>query len=262
MMDSLLSLPTLLGCLIVMGIAIAIGVATYLGSHQFLFRGHPANLGDATRTLFLAVGLLVGLFLSLTFSEVVIELNTIERAVEREAVAISDVYHGLERFGAEPTRSIREDLIVYTQAVIDKDWPALANDSLSEATEAQLRKVELTVLQLEATSLVQERAWDRIIGDVDLISDYRLSRLEQALAQPPLFLVVVIFGFFVTMLCLGLHEPSRPLIVLVALYMAFVGLVIYLILAFSDPFQGAPGVDTAPLEYVLGDMREDIRRVR
>lgn len=262
MVDSILSLPTLLGCLIVMAVAIAVGVTTYLASHQFLFRRHPANLGDSTRSLFLATGLLVGLFLSLTFAEVVTELNTIERAVEREAVAISDSYHGLERFGAEQTRAIREGLIAYTEAVIDKDWPALADDGLSELTEAQLRRIELEVVQLEATSFIQERSWDRIIGDIDLISDYRLSRLEQALAPPPFFLIVVVFGFFVTMVCLGLHEPAGPLVVLVAFYMAFVGLVIYLILAFSDPFQGMPGVDTAPLEYVLRDMREDLQRLQ
>ena len=57
------------------------------------------------------------------------------------------------------------------------------------------------------------------------------------------------------MVCFGLYRPLGPLVVLVSLYVFFVGLVLYLILAFSDPFQGIPGVDTAPLDYPIDRMK-------
>jgi hypothetical protein len=39
------------------------------------------------------------------------------------------------------------------------------------------------------------------------------------------------------MACFGIYRPQAPLVVLVLLYSIFVGLVLCLILIFSDPFQ-------------------------
>lgn len=95
----------------------------------------------------------------------------------------------------------------------------------------------------------------RIIEDVDAIPDYRLSRLEHALAKPPFFLLVVFFAFLVTMVFFGVHRPSIVIISLVSMYTILVGLVLHLILAYSDPFQGMIGIDPTSLEYVLERMR-------
>lgn len=112
------------------------------------------------------------------------------------------------------------------------------------------------MLHLDAQNPIQEILRSRIIVDVDMITDFRLSRLQQALAKPPFFMIVVIFGFLVTMACFGLYKPQVVTVVLVTMYMFLLGLVIYLILAFSDPFQGMPGVDPSPFESVLEKMEK------
>lgn len=65
--------------------------------------------------------MLVGLMLSLAFAEVVVQLRAIENAVEREAVAVSDIFDDLQRFGGPEARSAQSLLIDYTQAVVDDD---------------------------------------------------------------------------------------------------------------------------------------------
>ena len=74
------------------------------------------------------IGILVSLFLSLTFADVVLELNQIEASVEREAVLIEDMYGDLSRFDSDRARRSKTLLVDYTQAVISHDWTALAND--------------------------------------------------------------------------------------------------------------------------------------
>ncbi len=93
--------------------------------------------------------------------------------------------------------------------------------------------------------------------DVDVISDTRLLRLHNALAQPPVYLHVIIFGFLVTMACFGAYRPQAPLLVLVTLYTSFIGLVVYLILSLSDPFQGTIGVDPTNLEQLVEKLRSE-----
>jgi hypothetical protein len=187
----------------------------------------------------------------LTFADVVLELNQIETAIEREAVMTEDIYHDLGRYNSSRARRAQALLVDYVHAVIDHDWPALANDKLSEEARELFAQLENEVLHLEDDTELQEILRSRIISDVDLISDLRLVRLEQALAKPPLFLVVVVFGFLVTMVCFGAHQPSRRTVTLLSLYTLLIGLVIYLILAYSDPFQGATGIEPVSLEYVL-----------
>ena len=138
--------------------------------------------------------------------------------------------------------------------MIDDDRPALAKDNLSQRTGALKRELAKTVSKLKPTTPRQEMLWSRIMADVDQISYYRLARLDTALAEPPVYVIVILFGFFVTMACFGAYQPQGPLVVLVLLYTVFVGLVLFLILTLSDPYQGI-GVQPDSFEHSLEIMR-------
>lgn len=56
------------------------------------------------------------------------------------------------------------------------------------------------------------------------------------------------------MACFGAYRPHVSLIVLVSLYTAFIGLVIYLIMSLSDPFHGANIVEPTPFKHAVDDL--------
>lgn len=254
LLEELLNLPPFLGCLILIAIIVVVGLVIYLSSCKILFKGEHDTLGDATRTIFLAVNLLVGLFLSLTLNDVANNVSNIEDIVGREATAISDVYHGLKHIDSPLSGDIQLQLIDYTKALIEEEWPSLANDRLGHQAELLLRKIGSNLHLLETHSKMEDRSWMRISEDLDSISNYRLERLHYALAPTPFFLLVVICGMVVVMICLGVYRPTQSLVILVSFYLSFVGLTIYLILSLSDPFQGIPGVDHASLKNVLTEL--------
>ena len=97
----------------------------------------------------------------------------------------------------------------------------------------------------------QEKLWSFIVADIDALSDHRFIRLDAALAKPPIYICVIIFGFLVTMECFGAYRPQGPLVALVSLYTVFVGLVLFLIVKLSDPFQGDIGVAPTAFEYLV-----------
>jgi hypothetical protein len=236
-----------------------VGLVVYLVFYKFISKYQSYDLKDPTSSLFRVVGLLVSLMLSLAFSEVIAELRTINNAVEREAVAISDTFENLKLFDIERTREIRTTLVEYTQAVIDDDWPALANDKLSQRTGALKRQLTEAVLNLEPATSNQEKLWSLIVADLDVISDHRFIRLDSALEKPPVFVYVIIVGFLITMACFGAYRPQAPLVVLVSLYTLFVGLVLFLIVKLSDPFQGDIGVAPTAFEYLVEALQSKIR---
>jgi hypothetical protein len=251
LIEQILHLPVIAGGFVLMAITTLIGLLVYYLSFRFLASSQTKEARRATSGLFRVIGVLVSLFLSLTFADVMLELNQIEASVEREAVMLEDIHRDLGRYNTARALKAQTLLVEYIQGVIQYDWPALANDKLSKEVREILLQLEYEVLYLEDETEVQQILRPRIISDVSLVYELRLTRLEQALAKPPLFLIVVVFGFLITMACFGPHPPNRLTVGLLAMYTSLIGLVIYLILAFSDPFQGSTGIDPASLKYVL-----------
>lgn len=186
--EFLLSLSDWLGGLISIVFTTAVGLGVYLISHKLIAKYKKGELIEPAGSLFKVVGILVGLMLSLAFGEIIIEWRNIQNSIKGEAVAISDTFIGLQQYDLEGTKSTREVLIDYIQAVVDDDWPALADDKLSERARALGRQVLEEVLNLEPANPTQELLKSRILNDVDRISDFRLNRLNAALAQPPVYL--------------------------------------------------------------------------
>ena len=228
-----------------------LGIWVYIVSYKLIQKSKDVRLKDPINGLFRMVGILVSLMLSLAFGEVIVEWKAIKNAIDREAVAISDTYINLEYYDSEGTREIRAILIDYAQAVIDDDWPAMANDQLGQRTSALKRRFTQKAIELKPSNSTQKEIRSHIIADIDTMSDYRLIRLNHSMAKPPVYVLVIIFGFLVCMACFGAYQPQLPLIVLVSLFTLFIGMVLYLILAMSDPFQGGVIIDPTPFEYLI-----------
>ena len=251
MVDFILSLSTWAGCIVVMGFTVVTGFVVYISSYKLISKQKREDMKDSTTNLFRVVGMLVSLMLALAFSEVIIETRTIRKAIQSEAAAISDVFGVLKLFDSEGTRDIQTIVVDYTQAIIDDDWPAMADGRLSQRVENLRTQIAKGVLNLKPTTPAQDKMVWYMIDDIDALSNHRVIRLDAALAKAPVYLYVIIFGFLVTMACFGVYRPQAPLMVLVTFYTVFVGLVLYLILALSEPFQSGIGVSPAPFEYLV-----------
>lgn len=257
MVKFVLSMPGWSGVVIAMALTTACGLLVYGIAYKLIRSYQSYELKDPISSLFRLVGILVSLMLSLAFSEVIAERKAIRHAVDREAVAISDILMVLQLYDREGTREIQKILIDYTQALIDDDWPAMASDHFGQRTTALKWQISAMVLGLQPANINQKACKQAILVDIDAISDYRLIRLNHALAPPPVYIFVIIFGFLISMACFGAYRPQVPLLALVSLYTAFIGLVIYLILSLSDPFHGANIVDPTPFKHLLEAFRSN-----
>ena len=104
MIDFLLSLSTWAGCGVTMVSTAVLGLVVYVVSYKLITKYKSDDLKDPTGNLFRVVGMLVSLMLSLAFGDVIVELVQIRNAVEREVLAIADVYNGPELFDIERTQ--------------------------------------------------------------------------------------------------------------------------------------------------------------
>jgi hypothetical protein len=222
----------------------------HFAASRRLTKSERDNVKDAALSLFRGLAILVSLLLSLAFGDVISELVQIRNTVKREALAIKELDNYLKLYGVEKTSEIRTLLVAYAQSVIDDDWPALANDRLGQRTDKVAQQLTKAALDLAPANPLQEKLYPRIMGELDLMSDYRFMRVENALSGPPFFLHVVLFGFGIQMACFEVYRPQTPINWLILIYSLFIGLILYLILTLSDPFQGI-GVEPTAFEILI-----------
>jgi len=252
--DFILSVPDWAGALVAVLFSTAVGLGVYWLSSRLVERYQGADLKQAAQSLLFALGIFIALMLSLAFGEAVSEWRDVQNAIKDEAIAISDTFEALERFD-QNTDPARIAVLDYVQAVIDDDWPALADDSLGDQAGELRKRLVVEALALEPASPGEEEVMSRLLDDLDSMSDARQSRLAAALAQPPLYTYVVFVAFIINMAFFGVYRPQPLLLGFVSLFTGLVGLVLYLILDLSDPFQGIISVDPKPLVNLLEVMR-------
>ena len=255
MIEFVLAMPWLVGAGVTMTLATACGLLVYGLAYRFISYFKRYELKDSIVSLFRMVGILVSLMLSLGFNEVMAEWKAIRNAIDREAVAISDVYVAMHLYDAEEAREVQKVVIDYIQAIVDDDWPAMAQNRLGQRASVLRIRISKMVSRLVPTNTFQKELKASIISDLDAISDFRMIRLNHTLSKRPVYVFVIIFGFLVSMACFGAYRPQVPLIALVSLYTAFIGLVLYLVISLSDPFHGGYTIDPIPFERLIETLR-------
>lgn len=242
MVDQLLDLPDWLGGSLTVLLTTAVGLLCYLVSYQLIFKYQSADLKGPASSLFRVIGILLSLMLSLAFGEVIVEWRDIQNSNKGEVMAIADLSYGLRSYESASALETHQLLVYYLEAVIEDDWPALADDRIGEKTRELISEVARNIREIEASTPIQATLKNQMLADIDRLYDYRRTRLINTLAQPPVYTFVIIIGFLITMSCFGVYQPQGPLIALVMLYTALVGIILYLILSLSDPFQGSVGI--------------------
>lgn len=251
MIEALLSLPDIAGGLVMVAVATLMGISVYLVSHRLIYRYQSSDLKDPASGLFRVVGILLSLVLSLAFGEVIVEWRDIQKSIKGEVMDIADLSVNLEQFDQELVGEHQALLIDYAQSIIDDDWPALAQDSIGQTSRKLLRQLAKSINNLEPETPTQEILKAQMMSDIERLYDFRRTRLNNTLSQPPVYTFVIIIGFIITVICFGVYKPQGPLIVLLSLYTAFIGVVLYLILSLSDPFQGEIGISPHLFENLV-----------
>lgn len=77
MLEFVMNLPTFFGAAVLMFLTAAAGLLTYWLSKKYVFSTRTAETKDAASSAFRVIGILLSLFLSLTFADVLIEVMAI-----------------------------------------------------------------------------------------------------------------------------------------------------------------------------------------
>jgi len=248
--QSLVGLPPVIGGTIFAAAAVVTGLGTYAGARIIVGKQAIFENNNLAMQLFRVVGTLLVLLLSLTFADVRIETGAIRNSVDVEAGLLGDTFKNLDTFDSAEAEAITAQLVEYIDAVIEDEWEAMRRGEIAENVIDLFRNIEIAVLTLETTTPLQEELHRQIIDDIDAVSDSRLLRLTKISKTVPVFLYVALLAFLWSNAMLSVFTPRNKAVFFIGGYCAFVGIVVYVILAMSSHFEGIGAVTPDSLEYL------------
>lgn len=260
MLTQFLNLPVSLGLTIFVLFIILLGLAAYIVVRKLV----PATISEETKnvanSIFRISGALLGLLLSLTFTDIRSEITRVKDSVELEAAQIADMYNDLEHYDSEDAKELRQKLIVFTKTILDEEWIKLEESRGNSKAWQLFGELQLGVLNLMPENARQKALVTRLLQDLDEISDYRQERFYHAKKDPPIYVFIALFGFMITMSLFCVHPPKTTSMIFMSMFSAFVGVVMYFSLAMSQPFDGPMSVSPRPFEVVYKDFVSDMQQ--
>ena len=178
-----------------------------------------------------------------------------QHAVSNEAAAIITTARYSATF-PEPMRSeIRDQLYLYTQSVVNDEWPMMQGD---ENVNVFASTRAITALQSTWNIIEQQNEPNAVTaGALNNVSNLTQPRILRIMSReggiPDYFWLILLLGSTaVIFLSLILHVEDRKLhFTLVITLTCSIAICLWLIAVMNNPFGGSLQVSSSPLKYAL-----------
>jgi len=177
MIDAIMNLNPVFGISVSAVLLVIIGFIPYLVGRLLLAKHVDMKAENVATLLYRSVGILLGLMLSLSFIETRSEYVKIQNSVELEEKEITELGRDLVRLGSNDSKQLLSKLIEYTKTVISEEWSELAAGRQSQKALGLYEEIENGILAIKLDSPFQKDLKNRLLKDIDEISDHRTTRV-------------------------------------------------------------------------------------
>jgi hypothetical protein len=247
--------------IILVGFAFVVGTVAFTLAIYMLMRWiagerHDDHTKDLAGSVMGRVAALHGLILALIFAQEMIDYQNLRSQVSSEAGAIEDIYFDAERYGKDTWKEIRESVYTYIDIVIAVEWAELGTtDQLSVKAWKAWGDVYTAILDLTPETEKEKSLRDHMLTSIHNISDLRLSRENHgADSTEGMFWFAAVCGIFFIALGYYTFPPRRVNIILLSLFGAYTGVILFFIYSFSNPFDGPGAVRPMAMIRLQGEL--------
>jgi hypothetical protein len=249
------SLPLWQLILLVVIIPTAIAMAAQLSIRRWVGVDKLVRNNEIAGFKFATVGVIYAVLLAFVVIAVWEKFSQAQDAVTEEAGAIAALHHFTE--GKEPaTAAMQAAIAKYLRATIDDEWPAMAREGESPATDHALDALYQATIALNQSGTMGTASMAEIFRLVDEVTAARRVRLHLATGLVPNVIWIALFmGALLTVgftLFFGSENPVAQVSMTGVLsVLVTTGLVV--ILSIDHPFTGPVYIHPEPLALVLAD---------
>jgi hypothetical protein len=203
------------------------------------------------------IGVLYAVALGLMVVGVQSSYEDVEGGVVQEAKQVSDLYRNLEAM-PDPARTQMQGLTSrYLDAVITKEFPAVAKDQRSEPTWRLADSLVRSIITYEPTTEHAKAVYPTVLDLANKMLDQRRERLYLGTSGVgTVTWMVVLIGALITIGVAWFFYALTPKThyMLVGTMSAMFGLMIFLIVALDHPLWGTMSVQPEALQTVQANI--------
>jgi hypothetical protein len=187
------------------------------------------------------------------------DFGAAEVNVDNEANSLSNLYRVAEGLPTRQRDQIQTLARNYADAVINKDWPAMAADQTPEGSHAINQAMWSALMTVKDASQTEVTAEDHAISELSAMSEHRRVRiLQNAYRLPTVLWCVLIIGGAVTIASASMFGSANTVLHALQVF-AFSLLIALALVAIADidrPFQGSVHVSVFAFERAQQGMKE------
>jgi hypothetical protein len=241
--------------LFVVACAVAAAVASHIVSRLVSLEARLNHYAVGSQ-VFLQLGVMFAVLLAFVFSEVWGEYNTADQAINGECGALHGAAMLANALPNAAGRPVNRAIIVYTNAVVEKEWPLMAKRQRSPEAAQDFRVAFDLAARLHSTQPSDVAIQGQMLSLLSQAHAYRETRTFQVRRNLPMAMWVVLsvlaaflIGF---VLFAGIEGPGHMLFA-----SAFTGctvMVLVLVRLLDFPFEGALTLSNGDFVKVLGEV--------
>lgn len=216
---------------------------------RWLTGGDPeAKDRDLASSVIFRISALHGLILALVFAQEMVEYQQLRFESTIEANAIADIYNDARRYGTEDSDLIRRAVATYLDVVVGEEWETLSTTGrLSGVAWGHWHVAYGAVLDLDARTPRQESLRDHMLEQIHTISATRVKRESHTDgAYSGMFWFAAVSGVVFIALAYYSFPPERYNVLLISMFGAFTGIILFFIYAFSNPYSPPGAIHAGP----------------
>jgi hypothetical protein len=256
------TMPLWLSAILLIGLPTVIAMAGPVVIRRFVQLDKLRTNNEVAGFKFATVGVIYAVLLAFAVIVVWEKFNEAETNVAREAGAAATVFRLLEGLAAEDSGPMKQAMIAYLNATVDKDWPAMEHGRASPDVTRALSNVYTTLLNARSGEPVDPVLLAELLRQLDELSAGRRSRLVASTGTvPPILWYVLFSGAIITLaftFFFGTPNLRAQTMMTAALsILIFSGLLT--VVSIDHPFAGSVKVHPDALEFVLRDIADGTR---
>lgn len=241
--------PIIIGSLVVFAIAGLLLVRRFVLPHLGIGTEDSEFGGALVQSVMVFYGLSVGLIAVSVFQT----YSEVERITTKEATSLAGLYRDVSGYPDPIRESLQDRLREYTRYVIDEAWPSQQRGEIHAGGVERMNRFQAELIAFDPATEGQKILHAETLAAYNRMVDVRRERIDSVrTALPGVMWIVIVLGAAISLSSAFFFkvEDVRLHAILVGLLATFIGLVIFMILAFDRPFIGDLGLSSEPYQLI------------
>ena len=255
-MEFLLKLPPLSGSLVAISLILVCTWVLLIGSHIFFGGKRPKEMKTYVQQMAVRIGTMHALVVALVFSILTGELKKLHTLSDTEAISAANIYFVLKGNQSKEAAELRSLIPIYLKTVLEKDWKVMSRKPHDLPAWKLIGKMQETTLNWKISTRTDEMLKGYVFDNLNTMAENRNKRIIEWQADlPPVFWVIAILGYFLTIIPFLVIELNKRRFLVVSCYATIIGILFYGISVLDKPFSSG-AIKPTSFQVMYSDILE------